>query len=68
MIPRSFFYPKLKVDIDNLKLDLEEEKEIVSIIGTSDSEKASSSNHSDWGYHHLFNKLKYYDILYLVII
>ncbi|MBE6023455.1 MAG: hypothetical protein E7231_09510 [Cellulosilyticum sp.] len=39
-------YPKLKVEIDNLKLDLEEAREIVGIKGASDNEKAGSPTHA----------------------
>ena len=39
-------YPKLKVEIDNLKLDLEEAKEVVGITGASDNEKAGSPTHA----------------------
>ena len=39
-------YPKLKVEIDNLKLDLEEAKEVVGIKGASDNEKAGSQTHA----------------------
>ena len=38
--------PKLKVEIENLKLDLEEAKEIVGITGASDNEKAGSPTHA----------------------
>ena len=36
-------YPKLKVEIDNLKIDLEEAQEVVGIRGASGNEKAGSS-------------------------
>ena len=39
-------YPKLKVEIDNLKLDLEEAGEIIGIRGASDNEKAGSPTHA----------------------
>ncbi len=39
-------YPKLKVEIDNLRLDLEEAREIVGIKGASDNEKAGSPTHA----------------------
>ena len=39
-------YPKLKVEIDNLKLDLEEVKEVVGLRGASDNEKAGSPTHA----------------------
>lgn len=39
-------YPKLKVEIDNLRLDLEEAKEIVGVRGASDNEKAGSPTHA----------------------
>ncbi len=39
-------YPKLKVEIDNLKLDLEEARDIVGIKGASDNEKAGSPTHA----------------------
>ena len=39
-------YPKLKVEIDNLRLDLEEAKEIVGLRGASDNEKAGSPTHA----------------------
>ena len=39
-------YPKLKVEIDNLKLDLEEAKEVVGIRGASGNEKAGSSTNA----------------------
>ena len=39
-------YPKLKVEIDNLKLDLEEAQEVVGIRGTSSNEKAGSSTNA----------------------
>ena len=39
-------YPKLKVEIDNLKIDLEEAREIVGIRGASDNEKAGSPTHA----------------------
>ena len=38
--------PKLKVEIDNLKLDLEEANEIMGIRGTSGNEKAGSSTNA----------------------
>ena len=38
--------PKLKVEIDNLKLDLEEIQEIVGIRGASPNEKAGSSTNA----------------------
>ena len=39
-------YPKLKVEIDNLKLDLEEVQEIMGIRGASGNEKAGSSTNA----------------------
>lgn len=39
-------YPKLKVEIDNLKLDLEEAQEVVGIRGSSGNEKAGSSTNA----------------------
>ena len=39
-------YPKLKVEIDNLKLDLEEANEIMGIKGASGNEKAGSSTNA----------------------
>ena len=39
-------YPKLKVEIDNLKLDLEEVQEVVGIRGVSGNEKAGSSTYA----------------------
>ena len=39
-------YPKLKIEIDNLKIDLEEAQEVVGIRGTSGNEKAGSSTHA----------------------
>ena len=39
-------YPKLKVEIDNLKLDLEEVQEVVGIRGASGNEKAGSSTNA----------------------
>ena len=39
-------YPKLKVEIDNLKLDLEEVQEVVGIRGVSGNEKAGSSTNA----------------------
>ncbi len=39
-------YPKLKVEIDNLRLDLEEAKEVIGITGASDNEKAGSPTHA----------------------
>lgn len=39
-------FPKLKVEIDNLKLDLEEAQEIVGIRGVSGNEKAGSSTNA----------------------
>lgn len=39
-------YPKLKVEIDNLKLDLEEVQEIMGIRGVSSNEKARSSTNT----------------------
>lgn len=39
-------YPKLKVEIDNLRLDLEEAKEVLGITGASDNEKAGSPTHA----------------------
>ena len=39
-------YPKLKVEIDNLRLDLEEAREIVGLKGASDNEKAGSPTHA----------------------
>ena len=39
-------YSKLKIEIDNLKLDLEEANEIMGIRGTRGNEKASSSINS----------------------
>lgn len=39
-------YPKLKVEIDNLKLDLEEAQEVVGIRGASGNEKAGSSTNA----------------------
>lgn len=39
-------YPKLKVEIDNLKIDLEEAREIVGIRGASGNEKAGSSTNA----------------------
>ena len=39
-------YPKLKVEIDNLRLDLEEAQEIMGIRGTSGNEKAGSSTNA----------------------
>lgn len=39
-------YPKLKVEIDNLRLDLEEAKEIVGIKGATDNEKVGSPTHA----------------------
>ena len=38
--------PKLKVEIDNLKLDLEEANEIIGIRGDSGNEKAGSSTNA----------------------
>ena len=38
--------PKLKVEIDNLKLDLEEANEIMGIKGASQNEKAGSSTNA----------------------
>lgn len=38
--------PKLKVEIDNLKLDLEEANEIMGIRGASGNEKAGSSTNA----------------------
>ena len=38
--------PKLRVEIDNLKLDLEEANEIMGIRGTSGNEKAGSSTNA----------------------
>nr|WP_302599641.1 hypothetical protein [uncultured Cellulosilyticum sp.] len=38
--------PKLKVEIDNLKLDLEEAQEIVGITGASGNEKAGSATYA----------------------
>lgn len=39
-------FPKLKVEIDNLRLDLEEVNEIVGIRGASSNEKAGSSTYA----------------------
>ena len=39
-------YPKLKVEIDNLKIDLEEEQEIMGIRGNSGNEKPGSSTNA----------------------
>lgn len=39
-------YPKLKVEIDNLRLDLEEAQEIIGIRGASGNEKAGSSTNA----------------------
>ena len=39
-------YPKLKVEIANLKIDLEEAQEIIGIRGASGNEKAGSSTHA----------------------
>ena len=39
-------YPKLKVEIDNLKLDLEEVNEVVGISGDSGNERAGSSTNA----------------------
>ena len=39
-------YPKLKVEIDNLKLDLEEVQEIMGIRGNSGNEKPGSSTNA----------------------
>ena len=39
-------YPKLKVEIDNLKIDLEEAQEIMGIRGASGNEKAGSSTNA----------------------
>ncbi|MGL4736090.1 MAG: hypothetical protein ACRCW2_01430 [Cellulosilyticaceae bacterium] len=39
-------FPKLKVEIDNLKLDLEEVNEIVGIRGASPNEKAGSTTYA----------------------
>ena len=39
-------YPKLKVEIDNLRLNLEEVKEVIGITGASDNEKAGSPTHA----------------------
>ena len=39
-------YPKLKVEIDNLKIDLEEAQEIVGIRGAIGNEKAGSSTNA----------------------
>lgn len=39
-------YPKLKVEIDNLKIDLEEAQEVVGIRGASGNEKAGSSTNA----------------------
>lgn len=39
-------FPKLKVEIDNLRLDLEDVNEIVGIRGASGNEKAGSSTHA----------------------
>ena len=39
-------YPKLKVEIDNLKIDLEEVQEIMGIQGDSGNEKAGSSTNA----------------------
>ena len=39
-------YPKFKVEIDNLKLDLEEANEIMGIRGASGNEKAGSSTNA----------------------
>lgn len=38
--------PKLKVEIENLKLDLEEAQEVVGIRGVSGNEKAGSSTNA----------------------
>ena len=38
--------PKLKVEIDNLKLDLEEATEVIGIRGASGNEKAGSSTNA----------------------
>ena len=38
--------PKLKVEIDNLKLDLEEAQEVVGITGTSGNERAGSATYA----------------------
>lgn len=38
--------PKLKVEIDNLRLDLEEVNEVVGIRGASPNEKAGSATHA----------------------
>ena len=38
--------PKLKVEIDNLKLDLEEAQEVVGITGASGNEKAGSATYA----------------------
>ena len=38
--------PKLKVEIDNLKLDLEEAQEIVGITGASGNERAGSATYA----------------------
>ena len=39
-------YPKLKVEIDNLKIDLEEAQEVVGIRGASGNEKPGSSTNA----------------------
>ncbi|MEG2196593.1 MAG: hypothetical protein RRY26_03985 [Cellulosilyticaceae bacterium] len=39
-------FPKLKVEIDNLRLDLEDVNEVVGIRGASGNEKAGSSTHA----------------------
>lgn len=39
-------FPKLKVEIDNLKLDLEEVNDIVGIRGASPNEKAGSTTYA----------------------
>ena len=38
--------PKLKVEIDNLKLDLEETQEVVGITGASGNERAGSATYA----------------------
>ena len=38
--------PKLKVEIDNLKLDLEETQEVVGIRGESENERAGSTTYA----------------------
>lgn len=38
--------PKLKVEIDNLKLDLEEAQEVVGITGASGNERAGSATYA----------------------